>query len=89
MPPWLVRALLAVFAVHLVVFGRLAITRRERYYVVVSATFALLVLAFSLRIAAPTLTLGGVGIHWYPRVAAWVSAAISLVLLIKRRRARR
>ena len=88
MPRWLVSALLVVFAVHLVAFGRLAAKRRELRFVVVTVTFALLVIAFSLRLWAPRLTLGGVALYWFPRVAAWISAAVSLALYVRHRRRR-
>jgi hypothetical protein len=81
-------ALLAVFAVHLAAFGRLAWLRRERYYAVASLTFVLLVGVFALRLWAPEWELGGHPASRYLRVAAWGSAAVSLSLFV-RRRARR
>jgi hypothetical protein len=85
MPDWLVATMLVVFAMHFAAFARLAITRRERYYIAVSTTFALLMLAFGLRLAAPDLAVAGTPLHWIARWLAWASAALSISWLLARK----
>lgn len=85
MPDWLIASLLVVFSVHLAAFVRLGLKRRERYYIAVSLTFALLVLAFGLRLAAPELRVGDIPLHWMARRLAWASAAVSIGWLLIRR----
>ena len=85
MPVWLVAVLLGVFAVHFWVFARLALRRREAYYVAVSLTFALLCIAFGLRLGLPDARAVGIPLHWLVRWLAWASAAVSISWLVVRR----
>lgn len=88
MPRWLMLVLLLIFATHLVVFLRLSIRRGDGHYALVSATFALLVLSFSLRLWAPELELHGQKLYWDSRIAAWILAAMSFGNMLWRRRVR-
>jgi hypothetical protein len=85
MPDWLTAFLLGIFAIHLFIFVRLALKRRQLYYVAVSTTFALLVLAFGLRLSFPDLRAGGIQLHWIARWLAWASAAVSISWLLIRK----
>jgi len=85
MPDWLIASLIGVFVVHLVVFARLALRRRQSYYVAVSLTFALLIGAFGLRLTLPDLSAGGIPLHWVARRLAWASAAVSITWLLLRK----
>ena len=84
MPEPLDQALLALFAIHLVVFVRLSWLRRQPRYLLASTTFLLLVAVFSLRLWAPEWSLAGVALHRWLRWGAWGSAAVSLGLLLYR-----
>lgn len=85
MPNWLVWFLLIVFVVHLIAFGRLALIHRNLRYSLITLTFLLLVGAFGLRLGAPDLMVGDLPLHWFLRRAAWVSAAVTITMLIVRR----
>lgn len=89
MTDWVSALLLGVFVIHLVIFARLALRRREAYYVAVTMTFALLVLAFGLRLLWPELRAGTVALHQMFRWLAWVSAGVSISWLLLRRFERR
>lgn len=89
MPEWLSWSLLFVFAVHLAVFGRRWRRTRALADLVLTLTFALLVLSITLRLAAPEAQLAGVALYWFPRVLAWAGAAMSLTLYIRRRARKR
>jgi hypothetical protein len=86
MPDWLVIALLVVFVIHLVLFLRIALKRRERYYWLVSLTFLLLVISFSSRLWLSDLLIGKIPAYWFPRVAAWGCTITVIVLAIRRRK---
>ncbi len=83
-PEWANAALLALFAAHLVAFGRLTWVRRQLQYAVATTTFFLLVGVFSLRLWLPDWALAGIAVHQWLRWAAWGSAAISLGLFLHR-----
>jgi hypothetical protein len=85
MPDWLIATMLAVFAIHFAVFARLAFQRRQSYYVAVCTTFALLILAFGLRLGAPEFAVAGTPLHWIARWFAWASAALSISWLLARK----
>jgi hypothetical protein len=89
MPDWLVAVLCAVFAVHLGVFGRLAITRREPYYWLVTTVFLALTTSFGLRLLAPELAVAEIPLHRMMRYAAWALACVTIPLMIMRLRRRR
>jgi len=85
MPDWLVAGLIVLFAVHLIVFGMLGLKRKERYYLFVCITFTLLIITFSIRLWAPEAEVAGMQLYWVFRIAAWMSAAVSLTMLVRRR----
>ena len=85
MPDWLTMLLLAIFVVHLVVFGVLLIRRREKYYAAVTLTFLLLTATFAVRLWAPDAAIGDLSLFWSLRIAAWCSAAVSITWLLSRR----
>jgi len=84
MPDWLLMILLLVFIVHLLVFGRLAISRQQKYYWLVSAVFAALVASFGLRLTAPDWMLGPVAAYRLFRYLAWLLAVVTLPWLAVR-----
>ena len=85
MPNWLVAVLLAVFVIHLIVFFHLFLRWGENYYLAASITFLLLVATFSVRLWWADAQLGGYSLFWVLRIAAWISAAISIGWLLRRR----
>ncbi len=88
MPEWLVLILLVVFVIHFVVFIRVALKKKERYYWLVSTTFFLLVLSFSSRLWFERIEIAGVPAYWMPRVAAWACTAFAIYLAVQRRKTR-
>ncbi len=89
MPDWLVAGLIVLFGVHLIAFGVLAIKRKERYHIFTCTTFALLVITFSLRLWLPNAQVNGFQLYWVFRVAAWISALVSITMLVRRRLGKR
>ncbi len=89
MPDILKSALLALFAIHLAAFALLWWRRRQAYYLAASLTFLLLTATFAVARFAPDAALGGLSLFWLLRIAAWLSAAVSIAWLIRRRLARR
>jgi hypothetical protein len=85
MPHWLVVALLIVFAIHCVVFASLFLLRKDKYFVLVSLTFFLLVVSYSLRIWFETWQLAGLKAFFLLRVMAWAMALASISIAIRRR----
>ncbi|MDX1570912.1 MAG: hypothetical protein R3200_10520 [Xanthomonadales bacterium] len=73
--------MLAVFAIHLIVFARLAIVRKQGYYWLVAGLFAVLTLSFTLRLWVPELRLGDYHAHILLRIVAWAMAAVTLPIL--------
>lgn len=66
-------------------FARLTWRHRQPRHAVATTTFLRLVTVFGLRLWAPELMLNGVAVHQLLRWAAWTSAAVSLVLLVRLR----
>lgn len=63
--------LLAVFIVHLLVFGRLALRTRAGYHFSLVVVFACLIIAVALRIWQPGLNLGSILVWHLFRWTAW------------------
>lgn len=78
-------ALLALFVVHLGVFGRLAYLRRETRHTVAAVTFLLLAGVYVVRLLAPEWMLADEPLSLWLRRAAWGGAGISLGLFLRRR----
>ena len=74
--------LLFVFTTHLPFFAWRWRTTRERRYAATTLTFSLLVITYSLAVFAPQLRVGHVPMFQVVRVCAWMSAAVSIGLLI-------
>ena len=85
MPHWLIQSLLVVFGVHLLLFGRAWLRQRTLRLAVTTVTFALLVVAFALRLGLPDVQVAGVAIWWLPRVCGWGGALLSLSLWLRER----
>ena len=81
MPDWSIALMLVVFAIHLIVFARLAIIRKQGYYWLVATLFAVLTVSFSLRLWFPELRLGHYHAHMLVRLLGWVMAAVTLPIL--------
>ena len=81
--------LVVLFSIHLVVFARLGLKRRQMYYLALVVTFTLLTASFGLRLVAPEWQVGATAVHQWLRYLAWCSAAISIswtgIRLSKRR----
>ncbi|MDD5676210.1 MAG: hypothetical protein PHC61_18705 [Chitinivibrionales bacterium] len=86
MPHWLIAALLIVFIVHCIVFSILTIKNKSGYYLGVTVTFFLLVVAYAMRLWASDWSVAGIKGFWYFRIAAWVLAGVSIYLTLRRRR---
>ncbi len=80
---WL-QVLLVVFTIHLLVFAQRTRRRRQLSDAVTMVTFLLLVMSFGLRLAWPALALGNLALYALLRYMAWVSAACSILLWIRR-----
>lgn len=78
-----------VYAIHLAIFGFFWWRRREWVYGILVATFVLLLLSHTLRVYAPQAGIGAVAAYCPPRVAAWITAAMGLAMLVIRRLQRR
>ncbi len=75
--------LLFVFATHMPFFAWRYRQTRELRYAATALTFALLAILYALRVFAAQAALGGVPLTAYVRVPAWISAAISIGLLLR------
>jgi hypothetical protein len=84
MPHWFLVCLLAVFAIHFLVFASLFFVRKDKYYAYIALTFLLLVLSYSMRIWLGNFRLAGVKGFWVFRAAAWASALISISMTARR-----
>lgn len=84
-PAWLDGGLLALFAVHLAVFARLALRRGELRHTVATATFLCLVGVYAVRLWAPESQLFESPLDLWLRRAAWAGAGLSLGLFLRRR----
>lgn len=63
--------LLAIFIIHLLIFGRLALRTHAGYHLSLVGVFACLSLAIGLRIWQPTLSLGSFRVWRLFRWTAW------------------
>jgi hypothetical protein len=75
--------LLFVFATHLPFFAWRWHATREIRYAATTLTFSLLVVTYGLGLFAPELHIGTVALYQAVRVAAWLSAAVSIGLLLR------
>jgi len=84
-PEWWPKLLLFVFVTHMPFFARAWWRSREVRYLATTVTFALLIVTYALRVFVPDAALDGIPLFWWVRVAAWLSAALSIGLLIHHR----
>jgi hypothetical protein len=89
MPHWWPTLLLVVFATHGPYFALRWWQTREARFLAATITFALLVVTYSLVVFAADATIAGVPAFWWVRVPAWLSAVISLGLLVRHGLSRR
>lgn len=82
MPEWMPLLLLFVFATHMPFFGWRYHRTREVRHAATALTFALLAVTYALRIFAPNLDGGELPLYVYVRVPAWISAVISMGMLL-------
>jgi hypothetical protein len=75
--------LLVVFATHLPFFAWRWRTTGERRYAATTLTFTLLVITYGLAVFAPQLHIGRAPLFQVVRGFAWLSAAVSIGLLIR------
>jgi uncharacterized membrane protein len=75
--------LFLVFATHLPFFAWRWRKTRERRYAATTLTFALLVITYGLALFAPQLHVGHTPLFQVVRVVAWLSATVSIALLIR------
>ena len=83
MPEWTLQLLLFVFATHAPFFAWRYHRTREVRHAATTLTFALLTIAYALRVFAPYVSLGGVPLHSYARAPALLSALLSIGLLLR------
>lgn len=81
MPHWFPALLLFVFATHGPAFAWRWSRTREARHAATTVTFALLTVAYGLRVFAPQAAWGDLSLWQAVRVVAWASAAVSLSLL--------
>jgi len=72
-----------VFATHLPFFAWRWRSTRERRYAATTLTFALLVITYGLRVFAPQLQIGNAPLFQVVRVLAYLSAVVSIGLLVR------
>ncbi len=75
--------LFCVFATHLPFFAWRWRATREPRYAATTLTFALLVITYGIAVFAPHLRIGATPLFHIVRVLAWLSAAVSIGLLIR------
>lgn len=75
--------LFLVFVTHLPFFAWRWRATRERRYAATTLTFALLVITYGLALFAPQLLVGDTPLFAIVRVFAWLSAVVSIALLIR------
>lgn len=75
--------LFLVFVTHLPFFAWRWRATRERRYAATTLTFALLVVTYGLALFAPQLHVGATPLFQVVRVLAWLSAAVSIGLLVR------
>jgi hypothetical protein len=75
--------LLFVFSTHLPFFAWRWRATRERRYAATTFTFTLLVITYGLVVFAPQLQVGHIPLFRVVRVCAWLSAAVSIGLLVR------
>ena len=80
--------LLFVFTTHLPFFAWRWRATGERRYAATTLTFALLVVTYGLAVFAPDLRIGSMPLFRVVRVVAWLSAAVSIGLLVRHHAAR-
>ena len=78
--PWL---LLFVFATHFPFFAWRYWKTRELRYAATSLTFALLVVTYALRVAAPDASAAGRPLYAWVRIPAAIAAAFSIALFLR------
>ena len=81
--------LAGLFAVHLAAFTILWLMKRKNKYLLTILTFFLLTCAYLLKVFAIELEIGGINMATGLRHAAWVTLAITIILLIYLRIAQR
>jgi len=77
--------LITVFSLHVVIFTRLWVKKRDSYYGLIVITFALLVLTQVLILTASELSLGNVPVYWFLRVLPGEPLWVTLFRTLRRR----
>lgn len=75
--------LLFVFVTHLPIFAWKFHRTHELRFAATTLTFFLLVVTYGIRVFAPELAWHGRPLHAPVRVAAWISAVVSIALLAR------
>jgi len=75
--------LFAVFVTHLPFFAWRWRATGERRFAATTLTFALLAITYGLAVFAPQLRIGHTPAFQVVRVFAWMSAAVSIALLVR------
>jgi hypothetical protein len=88
MPDWMPALFLFVFVTHMPFFAWRYRKTREIRHAATALTFALLAIVYALRVFAQGATCGGVPLYRTVQVPAWISAAISIGLLLRHHLAR-
>lgn len=83
MPAWWPQLCLFVFATHMPFFAWRYRRTGELRFGATALTFALLSIAYALRVFAPDFSVAGVELWQVARIPAWISAAASLALLAR------
>jgi hypothetical protein len=82
------KLLLAIFLLHLLVFGRLALWSRRGYHQSLVLVFICLIAMISLRLWAPALSLGALPLWYLLRWGAWAFTLVAALLWLRHRRQR-
>ncbi len=83
MPDWYPELLLFVFVTHMPFFAWRWWRTRELRHAATTLTFALLSVTYGLRVFAPAVEWGGMPLYTWLRIPAWISAVLSIGLLLR------
>ncbi len=83
MPNSLLIALIVIFAIHLVVFSRLAFKHKKDYHILLAITFFLLVSYNAQRLWWPGFELFGRPLYDYSRYGAWTATVLAMAFFIR------
>ena len=89
MPTWFWQIMLAVFAVHFLVFAVLALKRRRLASALAAGAFLLLFFSIAARLWLPDYRIFDIRLLWLLRIPAWILALAGITVGWRQRRSAR